>query len=381
MAPIYYWSLVLVRWLRRHLATIMCAIIFIIGACLLAYPQFSNWWNQQHQSRAIAGYETAVEETDDTEIEAMLAAAEAYNERLLEDRTNGDVLLGGLSESEISEYNNLLDLEGNGVIGYVRIPKIDVELPIYHGTDEATLQVAIGHIEGSSLPVGGTGTHAVISGHRGLPSAKLFTDIDSLGKGDVFMITVLNRKITYQVDQILTVLPDELDALAIDPDEDYCTLVTCTPYGVNSHRLLVRGHRIANLIDEDVETIHIEIPERELSTQEQIQQWLPYIMILAAGFFGLALILPSKNTNRREEEQRRAWEESRKRRRKYRDRRDPDPEWERRRQETMRRRKQRERRHYAPEYYYDDYNEYGEINYDRDDAEEFYDDDEDSWLD
>lgn len=295
---------------RRIIGIILPLLIFLLGLGLLLYPTFSNWWNQQHQSRAIATYQDAIENNDDGTIDEMLAAAEAYNEQLLADRQAGSVTINRLTDEQREEYNSLLDITGTGIMGYIKIPKIDVELPIYHGTDEAVLQIAIGHIEGTSLPVGGKGTHIALSGHRGLPSAKLFTDIDSLGEGDVFMITVLNRKITYQVDQITTVLPEELQDLEIDPDQDYCTLVTCTPYGINSHRLLVRGHRIDNLIDEDVETIQVDIPDRELSDQERLQQMLPYILIFAAGFFALALIMPSKRKedDETEEDNRSRWE-------------------------------------------------------------------------
>jgi sortase A len=153
-----------------------------------------------------------------------------------------------LSKAEKSVYDKTLDVTGTGIMAYVDIPKVNTTLPIYHGTEDSILQVAVGHIPGTSLPVGGKGTHAVISGHRGLPSAKLFTDIDRLREGDTFMIQVLDETLTYEVDQILTVLPDDVSALAIDPNKDYVTLVTCTPYGVNSHRLLVRGHRIPNKV-------------------------------------------------------------------------------------------------------------------------------------
>nr|MCR4752721.1 class C sortase [Eubacterium sp.] len=146
----------------------------------------------------------------------------------------------------IEEYRSILDVTGTGIMGYVEIPSIGVHLPIYHGMDESVLQVAIGHLEGSSFPVGGTGTHAVITGHRGLPSAKLFTDIDQLKEGDKFLLQILDRTMTYEVDQIRIVLPEELQDLEIDPEKDYCTLVTCTPYGINTHRLLVRGIRVEN---------------------------------------------------------------------------------------------------------------------------------------
>ena len=223
-----------------RLINAVLALVFLAGIGLLVYPTFSDWWNDLHQSRAIAGYVEKVSDMSDEKNRAMWEAAQAYNERLLQ--KSGDRFV--LTDEEKEAYNKVLDVTGTGIMGYVNIPKIAVSLPIYHGTDPAVLEIAVGHIEGSSLPVGGKGTHCVISGHRGLPSAKLFTDIDRLKEGDTFQLQVLNRTLTYEVDQIRIVLPDQLEDLAIDPDKDYCTLVTCTPYGVNTHRLLVRGHRI-----------------------------------------------------------------------------------------------------------------------------------------
>ena len=218
--------------------------ILIIGLSLLLYPTVSDYWNSFHQSEAVAGYVQKVQDMGQDKKDKMLADAKAYNQTL----AKGVMPDLNLSNAEKSVYNKSLDVTGTGIMAYVDIPKINTALPIYHGTDDAILQVAVGHIPGTSLPVGGKGTHAVISGHRGLPSAKLFTDIDRLVDGDTFMIQVLDETLTYEVDQILTVLPDDVSALAIDPNQDYVTLVTCTPYGVNSHRLLVRGHRIPNKI-------------------------------------------------------------------------------------------------------------------------------------
>lgn len=220
----------------------MLVLVMIAGLGLLLYPTFSDWWNSFHQSRAIASYVRTAASMDEEEYERMLQEAEAYNAALLS-KPNRFVL----TEEEEKEYASLLDVTGTGIMGYVEIPSINVSLPIYHGIEESVLQVAIGHITGSSLPVGGTGTHCAISGHRGLPSAKLFTDIDQLDKGDTFLLQVLGRTLTYEVDQIRTVLPQEMNDLKIDPEEDYCTLITCTPYGINTHRLLVRGRRIPNL--------------------------------------------------------------------------------------------------------------------------------------
>lgn len=218
--------------------------ILIIGLSLLLYPTVSDYWNSFHQSEAVAGYVQKVQDMGQDKKDKMLADAKAYNQTL----AKGIMPDLNLSNAEKSVYNKTLDVTGTGIMAYVDIPKINTTLPIYHGTDDAILQVAVGHIPGTSLPVGGKGTHAVISGHSGLPSAKLFTDIDRLVDGDTFMIHVLDETLTYEVDQILTVLPDDVSALAIDPNQDYVTLVTCTPYGVNSHRLLVRGHRIPNKI-------------------------------------------------------------------------------------------------------------------------------------
>lgn len=229
-------------WRRRVSIAmdVLLAAVVVIGVVMMAYPTFSDWWNDMHQSRAIAGYVEQVSDMSRQNSDALWSAARAYNEKLL--KKSGDRFL--LTDEEKAEYERTLNVTGTGIMGYVNIPKIGIELPVYHGTDPAVLEIAIGHIEGSSLPVGGKGTHCVISGHRGLPSAKLFTDLDQLQEGDTFQLQVLNRTLVYEVDQIRIVLPDELSDLAIDPDKDYCTLVTCTPYGVNTHRLLVRGHRI-----------------------------------------------------------------------------------------------------------------------------------------
>ena len=231
------------------LSTIIAVVVLLLGVGIIAYPTVSDWWNSYHQSRAISIYAAAVEETDPELIESMFSEAEAYNERLLT-KTNRYKF----TDADRAEYESLLNLTGNGVMGYVQINSIDVDLPIYHGMEEKVLQKAIGHLEGTSLPIGGDSTHAVISGHRGLPSAKLFTDLDKLVEGDTFSVTVLNRTAYYEVDQIHIVLPEDLSDLSIKAGEDYCTLITCTPYGINTHRLLVRGHRVDDIIDADVIT-------------------------------------------------------------------------------------------------------------------------------
>lgn len=234
------------KWVKKNISTIILVLIFFVGLSLLLYPIISDYWNSFHQSRAIATYAEAVEELDDEDYEKMWQEAEAYNQKLSNQPNRWN-----LTEEE-EEYNRVLDIGGTGIMGYIEIPEIKVSLPIYHGTDEGVLQIAVGHIPGSSLPVGGIGTHSVVSGHRGLPSARLFTNLDELNEGDVFMIRVLDETLTYEVDKISIVEPDDLTGLGIDPELDLCTLVTCTPYGVNSHRLLVRGHRIANLEDDSI---------------------------------------------------------------------------------------------------------------------------------
>lgn len=232
---------------KKSFSTIILIVILIVGLILLLYPTVSDYWNSFHQTRAIASYTQSVEQVDSEEYDKFLANAQAYNQTLL-----GKELRFFLSEEETETYNSLLDVTGTGIMGYIEIPKIECTLPIYHGTDEGVLQVAIGHIEGTSLPVGGSSTHCVVSGHRGLPSAKLFTELDELVKGDLFMLRVLDEVFTYSVDQILIVEPDDVSALEIERGKDLCTLVTCTPYGINTHRLLVRGHRVENLKETSV---------------------------------------------------------------------------------------------------------------------------------
>lgn len=224
--------------MRKNLSTIILILIFLVGLSVMLYPSVSDAVNRKHQSRAVAGYAEEVEQLSDADYQTYFDAADAYNRQL--DTTPNAFYKPDL----VSGYAQTLDISGTGIMGYITIPKISVELPIYHGTDEGVLQVAAGHLEGSSLPVGGAGTHAVISAHRGLPSAKLFTNLDELEVGDRFTITVLNRVLTYEVDQISIVLPTEIDQLLPTEGMDYVTLMTCTPYGINTHRLLVRGKRV-----------------------------------------------------------------------------------------------------------------------------------------
>lgn len=230
--------------------TTLLILVLLAGLSLLLYPSLSDYWNSFHQTRAIATYAEKVANLNQDQYDEIWAAAESYNASLT-DRVNAYLL----SDAQKEEYQQLLNVSGLGVMGYIEIPSIDCSLPIYHGTEESVLQIAVGHLEWSSLPVGGESTHCVLSGHRGLPSAKLFTNLDKLQTGDIFMLRVLDNVLTYEVDQILIVEPQETDALRIEEGKDYCTLVTCTPYGINTHRLLVRGHRIDNI--EEAKTVRV----------------------------------------------------------------------------------------------------------------------------
>lgn len=252
-------------------STVLLLVIFLVGLSVMLYPAVSSWWNSMHMSRAVAAYQEAVEDTSKAEREVMLAAADDYNRRLFERHA-------GIG-TNLEDYQSVLDITGTGIMGYITIQKLDLELPIYHGMDANVLQVGVGHVSGSSLPVGGENTFSVLSGHRGMPDARLFTDIDQLVKGDIFIITVLDRKIAYQVDDISTVLPREVEELRIVEGKDYCTLVTCTPYGINTHRLLVRGHRVA-------------LPDNtELPTAQEKIQGLDWKIKLLAVILALLLLL------------------------------------------------------------------------------------------
>ena len=226
---------------NNNWTTVFLVLLLLAGVSLLLYPSLSDYWNSMHQTRAIASYAETVSQLDTAQYDEMWKAAQDYNRSLAQRET-----AFALTDEQKAAYESLLDVSGLGVMGYIEIPEIDCSLPVYHGTEESVLQVAVGHLEWSSLPVGGEGTHCVLSGHRGLPSAKLFTNLDKLAVGDTFLLRVLDEVLTYEVDQILIVEPEQVDALGIVPGEDYCTLVTCTPYGINTHRLLVRGHRVEN---------------------------------------------------------------------------------------------------------------------------------------
>ena len=229
--------------MRSRKVMIYLTIGFLIGVCVLLYPSLSNFWNSKTQSRAIADYEAVLQYMDPEDYSALFQAAYDYNEALY----NTPFHL--TDYKTIPGYYDTLKVEGTSIIGYIKIDKIGVELPVYHGTSDDVLNRGAGHMEGSSLPVGGANTHSVLSAHRGLPSAKLFTDLDRVEIGDTFQIIILDQLLTYQVDQIKIITPTEYKDLLIEEGMDYCTLVTCTPYGINTHRLLVRGIRIETIVE------------------------------------------------------------------------------------------------------------------------------------
>ncbi len=269
--------------MKKHFSTILLCVFFVAGLSLLLYPTFSNWWNSFTQSRAVADYDHIVETMDQEEYDRLLNEAKEFNDRL---KARGTMLK--MTDAEMAEYNKILDVSGTGIMGTIEIPEIKVEYPIYHGTKDSVLAIAIGHIAGSSFPIGGESTHCVLSGHRGLPSARLFTDLDKLVVGDTFVLRVLDEMATYEVDQIRIVLPFEVDELKLTAGEDYCTLVTCTPYGINTHRLLVRGHRVPN---EYVNTVRI--------TSDAIQiEPMVVAPIVAAPILVLLLVLVFAKSNR-----------------------------------------------------------------------------------
>ncbi|RAW58569.1 class C sortase [Faecalibacterium hattorii] len=278
--------------MKKNRSNIILILIFLVGLSVMLYPTVSDYVNQKNQSRAVASYSEEVENLSDVDYQAYFDAAADYNRRLAE---TPDAFY---RPEEVSGYTDTLDVSGTGIMGYITIPKIGVELPVYHGTSDGVLQVAAGHLEGSSLPVGGAGTHAVISAHRGLPSAKLFTNLDELEAGDTFTITVLDRVLTYEVDQISIVLPTETDLLQPVEGKDYVTLMTCTPYGINTHRLLVRGKRIENAENQK----HIRVTADALRIEPIIvAPALAVPMLLVMLVVMLAVPHLRKRKNQREE--------------------------------------------------------------------------------
>jgi len=268
----------------NNLTTILLFLILIAGLSLLLYPSVSDYWNSFHSSRAITTYAEDVAGMDEEQYAESWSAAWEYNQSLLSRNTDFS-----LSDSQKNEYEQLLDVSGIGVMGYIEIPEISVSLPIYHGTSDSILQVAVGHLEWSSLPVGGESSHCVLSGHRGLPSAKLFTDLDKIREGDICLLRVLDEVLTYEVDKITIVEPSQVSDLQIVEGEDLCTLVTCTPYGVNTHRLLVRGHRIENI--EETRTIRVTADALQIEPLLVAPfAALPLLLVLL-----IILLLPKRN--------------------------------------------------------------------------------------
>ena len=262
------------RKLTDILLTALLILMMLTGIAIFLYPAFSNWWNERTQIKIIEDYNKAVGILDTSAKDKMLEQAYAYNAALAE-------LADPLTEyASLTEYSSILDVTGTGIIGYVDVPKVGIHLPVYHGTSPEVLNVAVGHLEGTSFPVGEPGCHAVISAHRGLPSAKLFTALDQLTEDDQFSISVLDEVFTYEIDQISVVLPFEMDLLRTEPGRDLVTLMTCTPYGINTHRMLVRGHRIDPVTadEENAEPVRrVRIPADAILV-EQLDS-LPFIIV------------------------------------------------------------------------------------------------------
>lgn len=275
------------KHLKKHFTTFILVMIMLTGISLLLYPAVSNWWNKFHQTRAIASYTEAVTELENRDYEEIRRRAREYNRKLLEKKDRWKPL-----EEDDKEYEEILNPEENGIMGYVEIPVIGVSLPIYHGTDEAILQIAAGHIRGSSFPTGGESTHCVISGHSGLPSARLFTELEKVKEGEIFYLKVLDETLAYEVDQIRVVEPEDFSLLEIEAGKDFCTLVTCTPYGINTHRLLVRGTRI-------------ETPDRKLLPEENAEKnnlsLVALVTAVSVLLAGLILGLTKMRKRKREE--------------------------------------------------------------------------------
>lgn len=268
--------------MKKKFSTVCVCIVFLIGLGLLLYPSISNWVNERNASRVVAGYQQAVDDMTEEDYTQYLEAAKKHNEKIAQAGSLGAAVF--MEKENMEEYNNLLNLDGNGVMGIMRIPKLKVSLPIYHTTKDTVLQVGIGHYVGSSLPVGGLGTHCILSGHTGLPSAKLLTDVDQMEIDDQFYIDVLGDTLAYQVYNIQTVLPEEVDSLNVSPEKDDVTIVTCTPYGINSHRLLVTGKRVPYVPEEESE------PEPITEKIDKMDKRVQMMIIFAIVVFTIAIV-------------------------------------------------------------------------------------------
>ena len=267
---------------KNKVTTFVLVIVFLVGLSVMLYSAVSDWWNKKVQSCVVAGYQKAANELDDKTEAELLKRAYEYNKELAK------LPMPLLDYEQVPDYDKILDITGTGVMGIINITQIGVELPIYHGTREGVLNIAVGHLQGSSLPVGGAGTHSVISAHRGLPSARLFTDLDQLVEGDEFTVTVLKEIYTYEVEEINIVLPNEIKKLAIDPDRDLITLMTCTPYGVNTHRLLVRARRVGtSYVQEEGAPVKVSPDAVQLDTMAVVPfiAMVPVVGLLAWWLF------------------------------------------------------------------------------------------------
>lgn len=272
--------------MKKWLSTILCIIMFLGGLSVLLYPTVANWINEKNASRVIADYNSTLADASEEDISKWFDDAGDYNRRLYESPN------GFYVPESVPGYFDTLDITGTGIMGYIDIEKIKVHLPIYHGVDDVVLQVGAGHLPGSSLPVGGLNTHAVLSGHRGLPNSKLFTDLPELEIGDTFTVTVLDRVCTYRIDQIKVVLPSESQDLQIVPNRDLCTLITCTPYGINSHRMLVRGTRVGNIETESDQQPDVYVPNEALKIDSYII--IPFIAVPLLLVFIVIIFIWSK---------------------------------------------------------------------------------------
>lgn len=266
---------------KALLYRVVVTIVILLGIGLLAYPSVSNWYNDMHRSRAIAVYENAIAGLSDVDFESMFEQARAYNNSLI-----GNAKRFSPDDAELESYNQILDVTGTGIMGYIEIPKINVKLPIYHTVEETVLQIAAGHMPGTSFPIGEIGSHAVISGHRGLPSAKLFTHLDELDAGDLFQVHVLNKTMVYEIYEVEVVLPEDMDSLRISSDRNLITLVTCTPYGVNSHRILVHAEQTDKIISSDDDSNS----NSNLDTENKRSDWGSDFDFNFRDDFGLVLI-------------------------------------------------------------------------------------------
>ena len=270
--------------MKKKISVILFGLLFLVGFGILVYPTVSNQWNTYRQSQLISNYQSVVQDMTPEDFTQEWERAEAFNATITQNNLYSDVFGESTTDLQSTEYWKILNEAGDGIMGYLSIPKINIKLAIYHGTADDVLQTGVGHLNGTKLPIGGESTHCVVAAHRGLPSAKLFSNLDKLEEGDIFMIRTLDQTLTYEVDQIRIVLPDEVDDLKIEEGEDLCTLVTCTPYGINTHRLLVRGHRVANR--EEAEAVRVTADAMQVDNRIVAACIaVPVLLILLAGIF------------------------------------------------------------------------------------------------